>query len=1083
MSLVHIVDGQTNRIIAHISYQNLISNKHKQSLKDSLETFKFITFADQTYSRHLAKRNKVIIPGEDGEFREFTIFEAWKYRSRSWLQAEVYTKASYLDLKKAKIIFPETLLGQTATTATNHALDGTVWEPGDITFADTMKIVIEEHTDPFSFLKRIASEFDLELKFRIEVKDGRIVGRYVDMIEKVGSWRGRTAEFGKDLLSLRRIEKTDQVVTALLGLGPVRSDGTRLEVLIEDTDALTRWGDLNEDGSLRHLIEIYEPQSSDEDMTIDRLRTLTENELEKRINAAVEYEGGIADLEHIPGNQNKKIRFGDTIRIKDIKFEPPLYLEARIHTQERDIVQEANKQVTLGDYIEYSEEEVKAIWKSLQDQIREKASSGEVQAINEYINTNEDQWSKFLYTWIMFADNETGQNMSNDPIGKNYMGIAYNKETDIPSTDPIVYSWTKIKGEQGIPGAPGEDGQPTYTWLKYADNANGLKMSDVPTGKPYLGVAHNKTTAVESNEPTDYKWSLIKGEKGESGPQGPQGLQGIQGSKGDEGIPGPAGADGKTSYTHIAYADSEDGSVNFSVSDSTNKLYIGMYTDFVEADSINPADYKWTLIKGADGEQGIPGQAGANGRTPYFHTAWATNATGTSGFSTTSASGKTYIGTYTDFTSADSTDPSKYTWALIQGPKGDTGAQGPVGPKGDTGNTGPTGPQGPQGPNIVDDATTFGAEFATLGNNYYYHGLLPAASTGGWFRIAKNTGSRAFGRFILKDTTSGYHQTTTFEASIHYGQEPFIAVTSSSSYGSPVFTAVRIVHASTYDEAYLEVYVGTKNRDISAHFWLTDNIQEAGWIGLDWTAGGVPVAGDKSGAAYSTYQRTCSYGNTMQDIADNAKGTTDLWRYGNTTFINGGQIYTNSVTANQIAVSVLSALTANLGTVTAGSLTSNTFIDVTTDLRVGDDIYLGNQASLSNKQINFNSTAKISSSNNDLIISASDIYLSPWVHFGSAAGVSHVYYDPNSRCFKTSEKETGQCGLGGPPNGISGVVLLETVNFRIKKTYVPSSISYTTITNNRTPKFTDITEDGFSIYIEGEGSTGAFIHWRGKYTA
>ncbi|HFU3714632.1 TPA: hypothetical protein ACGPDC_002061, partial [Streptococcus suis] len=116
---------------------------------------------------------------------------------------------------------------------------------------------------------------------------------------------------------------------------------------------------------------------------------------------------------------------------------------------------------------------------------------------------------------------------------------------------------------------------------------------------------------------------------------------------------------------HIAYATNSTGTQGFSVYDSTNKTYIGMYVDDVELDSTDPSKYKWTLIKGADGAQGIPGQKGADGKTPYLHIAYATNSTGTQGFSVTDSAGKTYIGQYSDFNQADSTDPTKYKWTLI----------------------------------------------------------------------------------------------------------------------------------------------------------------------------------------------------------------------------------------------------------------------------------------------------------------------------------------------------------------------------------------------------------------------------------
>lgn len=175
-----------------------------------------------------------------------------------------------------------------------------------------------------------------------------------------------------------------------------------------------------------------------------------------------------------------------------------------------------------------------------------------------------------------------------------------------------------------------------------------------------------------------------KGDQGIPGPQGEQGIQGPQGPRGEQGIPGTPGADGengsdgkdgadgkdgKTSYTHIAYANSADGKTDFSVSDS-NREYIGMYADFTEQDSTNPDDYAWTLVKGANGAQGIPGKAGADGKTPYFHVAYANSADGKTGFDIVVSAGKQYIGQYTDYTEADSTNPGAYSWTKIKGEQG-----------------------------------------------------------------------------------------------------------------------------------------------------------------------------------------------------------------------------------------------------------------------------------------------------------------------------------------------------------------------------------------------------------------------------
>jgi hypothetical protein len=154
-------------------------------------------------------------------------------------------------------------------------------------------------------------------------------------------------------------------------------------------------------------------------------------------------------------------------------------------------------------------------------------------------------------------------------------------------------------GPQGVPGTPGKDGITYYTWIRYADNAQGGGISNNPTGKTYIGFAYNKTTAVESNNPSDYTWSEIKGEQG---------------------VPGVAGADGKTYYTWIAYSDNADGTGMYQQpNDNTKYIGIAVNKETV-TESSNPSDYTWSLFKGKDGADGLSVVGGGHwesSKTPY----------------------------------------------------------------------------------------------------------------------------------------------------------------------------------------------------------------------------------------------------------------------------------------------------------------------------------------------------------------------------------------------------------------------------------------------------------------------------------
>lgn len=284
------------------------------------------------------------------------------------------------------------------------------------------------------------------------------------------------------------------------------------------------------------------------------------------------------------------------------------------------------------------------------------------------------------YVHFAWANNSTGTEgftTSKNDTTRKYMGI-YTDYTQTDSTNPADYTWQRVKGEDGangVPGKPGADGRTPYVHFAYADSADGRTGFTVlgGPGNKYMGT-YTDFNQPDSTDPTKYKWSLIKGadgakgdrgDTGPIGPTGPQGIQGLQGPKGDQGIPGQKGADGRTQYTHIAYADNASGG-GFSQTDQ-NKPYIGMYQDFTQTDSSNPSSYRWTKWKGSDGANGIPGKAGADGKTSYIHFAYADSSDGRTGFTVNGGSTKRYMGTYTDFTEADSTDPTKYKWVDVIG--------------------------------------------------------------------------------------------------------------------------------------------------------------------------------------------------------------------------------------------------------------------------------------------------------------------------------------------------------------------------------------------------------------------------------
>ena len=264
-------------------------------------------------------------------------------------------------------------------------------------------------------------------------------------------------------------------------------------------------------------------------------------------------------------------------------------------------------------------------------------------------------WTKTVWT---YTDNTTetgyqktyvardGNDGNNGIAGKDGVGIRSTTITYAQGTSGTVAPSTGWTSQ--VPNVPAGQFLWTKTVWSYTDNTN-------ETGYSVSKIGEQGPQGVKGD-------TGAKGDKGERGLTGPQGLQG---PKGDQGIPGVKGADGKTQYTHIAYADTVSGG-GFSQTDTT-KAFIGMYQDFNATDSRNPQDYRWSKWKGSDGRDGIPGKAGADGRTPYVHFAYADSSDGRTGFSLTQNGNKRYLGVCTNFDKSDSTNPADYTWNDMTG--------------------------------------------------------------------------------------------------------------------------------------------------------------------------------------------------------------------------------------------------------------------------------------------------------------------------------------------------------------------------------------------------------------------------------
>lgn len=522
-------------------------------------------------------------------------------------------------------------------------------------------------------LLSIANRFDAEIEFNTELNADSTIKKFSinvfhendDNHQGVGRVRDDIQlKYGKNITSIRRkVDKTG-VFNSIRPTGKrtvKNENGEDTEEVVTIQGLNDDWKKFNKDGVCEffqlgaHIVapismQLYPSTFSHstgeldqyirKDFTYDtdnpkELRTLAYKELKKHCYPAITYEvDGYVDVE-----------IGDTVKIHDAGFAPLLNIQARVSEQHISFSNPASNKTVFSNF------------KALENQL----SDGIQEAFERLFEQSKPYTIKLSTSNGIIFKNNSGETIITPTLYKGGKLI----------TAGVTWRWSLngiiTTGQTYTARGRDISGVITLTVAAYIDNeevvVDEISLVNVSDGKS--GQKGDKGDTGPKGDRGE------RGEKGEKGDRGLQGLQGLQGVKGDQGIPGPKGADGRTQYTHIAYADSISGS-GFSQTNA-DKAYIGVYVDFNATDSKNPADYRWNQWQGPkgengkDGSQGIPGKPGADGRTPYFHRAWSNSADGRDGFSTSDSTNKRYLGTLTDFTEADSQDPTSYKWTALFG--------------------------------------------------------------------------------------------------------------------------------------------------------------------------------------------------------------------------------------------------------------------------------------------------------------------------------------------------------------------------------------------------------------------------------
>lgn len=583
----------------------------------------------------------------------------------------------------------------------------------DYSLKEIVMNVYKEHTDEYQGMG--TRRTDITLRYGVDVEG---ITKTSDITELYTAIR----PFGKDGLTVTSLNKTEYDAEGNVEYQSLSGDRNIKAVQARDRFPSNLMGKEND----RYIAKIFDYDTDNVNMLYGQALA----ELKKICVPQVSYE--------VKGYFDTNI--GDTVDIEDDEYNPTLYLEARVSEQVRSFTDPTKNKTTFSNFRELQSQidpELLSRVQALVDANKTytcsivtdngtvfKNGEGQTTLTASVMDAGTDLTDSMTITWkkdgvlqemsksitVQAADIEGKAvyrfeaqdaggilrgvyevTVSNVTDGKD--GEKGEKGEKGDPGERGLQGLQGEKGDQGIPGKDGKDGKTSYTHIAYANSADGqtdFSVSD--SNREYVGM-YVDFTGTDSQDPGDYAWSKIKG------------------ADGSQGTPGKPGADGKTPYLHIAYANSADGSSGFSTSDSTNKLYIGQYTDYTQSDSTDPSKYAWTKIKGdpgqdgadgQDGKDGAPGKDGADGKdgtdgigiksiTEYYAVS-ASNTTAPTSWSTsvpTMTTTNRYLWNYEKFTYSNNT--TSESAKRVIGVYGNTGATGTPGKDGTDGKDGAAG--------------------------------------------------------------------------------------------------------------------------------------------------------------------------------------------------------------------------------------------------------------------------------------------------------------------------------------------------------------------------------------------------------
>lgn len=412
---------------------------HTENL-EGVNTYTFVVPADHQDAGKLVTNGHIILRDLDNKNILFTIKEITDgYTDFNKQTKEVFCESTAITELLSDIVRPFTRSQASIETVVEVILNSANagWQMGNIEYAVTDIVEIKEYMTVLEALRYLTNEvFFKEMYFTVEMSGTRIVKKKINIVEERGKDTHVRFDYGINLRGTSRTENTDELATALIGLGKADSAGTRLNLrLVEPFDD----GDLYKESGTDwigsesayqryntgggHIMGLF---IDDEATTVEGLVKSTKKELDRRKIPYVIYSAAIEDLERYTGYDAKKLRLGDRITIKDSTFEPPIAISGRVMELTRSYNDPSQDAVDLGRYKKLSI-----------------STSSDIKKLQRTIKDNEEKWNANVYKVEVVSSN--GNIFKQNGISTILEARVWANDREITLDIPVTaFKWTRI---------------------------------------------------------------------------------------------------------------------------------------------------------------------------------------------------------------------------------------------------------------------------------------------------------------------------------------------------------------------------------------------------------------------------------------------------------------------------------------------------------------------------------------------------------------------------------------------------------------------------------------------------------------